>query len=80
MSEVHHLLLALPAAILLSVVAFEEEGLTARISAIVFWCGLWIGRLDRSGPFYFLALAALMVGLVARLRREPPTPAESSSS
>jgi alpha-1,2-mannosyltransferase len=69
-SEIHHLVLALPAAILLSIAALEPGALVWRLGTIGFWCCLWLGRVDRTGPFYSLALLLLMAGLVARVRSE----------
>jgi len=37
---------------------------TVSLSAALFWGCLWIARLDRSGPYYFVALATLCVGLL----------------
>jgi hypothetical protein len=66
LSEVHHLILVLPAALLLSAEALDSNArprASVVVSTALFWCGLWIGRLDRQGPYYFLALTALLIGL-----------------
>jgi hypothetical protein len=67
MSEVHHLIFVLPAAFLLSAEALDPDvrpHATVIVTVAVFWGGLWVGRLDRPGPYYFVALAALVVGLL----------------
>jgi alpha-1,2-mannosyltransferase len=80
MCEVHHLLFALPGAVLLTVEALEPRAAqsyrSAQVGAALFWCGLWLGRLDRSGPYYFAGLAALVAGLLlgASPETRPPDP------
>ena len=61
MSEVHHLTAALPLAPLTG---------TAGVLFAVF---LWIGRLDRRGPWYFLAVVSLVIAgaiVIGRRRKE----------
>lgn len=70
MSEVHHLVWVMPAAALLSLAALHpaEERPVVRYAAVLFWALLWIGRLHREGPYYFLALCAVTVGVAALAR------------
>jgi hypothetical protein len=66
-SEVHHLAYLFPAAsvlILLAVARADRPGRVAAGGLVAFWVVLWGGRLDRTGPFFFLAIA-LLLGLVA---------------
>ena len=57
MSEVHHLTAAIPLAPLTG---------TAGLPFAVL---LWIGRLDRRGPWYFLAVVSLVIAGALVIRR-----------
>jgi len=75
-SEVHHLAYLVPAASLVSLFAVSRGDRPGRLAAaglVVFWILLWGGRLDRSGPFFFLAIVLLLavVTAVVLAPREP---------
>lgn len=75
-SEVHHLVYLVPAASLVGLFAASHPGRAGRLAAggfVVFGVLLWGGHLDRSGPFFFLAIILLLslVSMVALGRREP---------
>ena len=78
-SEVHHLAYLAPAAGLIGLFAVSRGGRARRVTAgglVVFGTLLWGGRLDRSGPFFFLAII-LLLGLVSAVVlgwREPVLP------
>lgn len=77
LSEPHHLLLAIPAAFLATsaVLAANHQRVLPAAATACFWVLLWLGRLDRTAPFYFLALTALLVALATADRRDAPAPA-----
>jgi hypothetical protein len=61
MSEVHHLTLLIPAAAVTSI-AIVERTLGGALSAatFLFVVLIWIGRFDRTGPWYFLSILCLI--------------------
>jgi hypothetical protein len=80
LSEVHHLIFALPGAVCLTVEALDSNVRASRaalVGAGLFWCGLWLGRLDRPGPYYFVALMALVSGLLFTSTPVAPGPREA---
>ena len=75
-SEVHHLAYLAPAASLVGLFALSHSDRAGRVTAggiVVFGVLLWGGRLDRSGPFFLLAIIVLLslVAAVVLGWREP---------
>jgi alpha-1,2-mannosyltransferase len=59
MSEVHHLTAALPLASI------------SGVALLPFAALLWIGRFDRRGPWYFLAVLTLVIAVCVAMYRRP---------
>lgn len=73
MSEVHHLLLVIPAAFFVTAAALRDGSRAVQSATGAFWICLWLGRVWRQGPFYFLSLVALGAALLLadRIRTHP---------
>jgi hypothetical protein len=68
MSEVHHLTALLPLAAL---AGSRAHNLPVLVPFAAFVVLLWIGRLDRVGPWYFFAVVALIVAGWMALQQNP---------
>ena len=68
MSEVHHLTALLPLA---AVAGSRARRAIVLVPLALFVALLWIGRLDRRGPWYFFAVLALLVAGALALRQNP---------
>ena len=77
MSEIHHLILAVPAAVVVTEAAMADGAAVPRMIAAVFWVSLWTSHASPEGPFYFLSLFALAVGLVRIGTRDLRQPANA---
>jgi alpha-1,2-mannosyltransferase len=61
MSEVHHLTMLIPAAVMSAVSVQRRESQLVAIASAAFVLLVWIGRFDRSGPWYFLSVLVIIL-------------------
>jgi hypothetical protein len=69
MSEVHHLTMLIPAAVMSAVSVQRRESQLVAIASAAFVLLVWIGRFDRSGPWYFLSVLVLILSAAGVGRR-----------
>jgi hypothetical protein len=68
MSEVHHLTFLIPAA-LVSAAALRDHVVLAGTALFVVL--IWLGRFQRTGPWYFVAVLCVIASACAALQRKP---------
>jgi hypothetical protein len=75
LSEVHHLAYMFPAATLTTLTALYRPGPPDRVAWSLLgigWMLLWVGRLDRPGPYYALSLAVFYVATLREGAKSDP--------